>query len=59
MTPTKIHDTLATLRADEVADALRLVDALELSGRKTHDEADEWRRAILARPRFLKLGEAP
>ena len=46
---------LALMQPDEVPDALRFVAVLERGGRMGLEEADEWRRRILARQAFLEL----
>ena len=44
---------LALMQPDEVPDALRFVALLERGGQMGQEEADEWRRRILAREAFL------
>ena len=47
---------LAYLRLDEIRDALWLIDLFE-RWNMSPEEADEWRRRILAREPFLELGD--
>lgn len=54
MTPPKIDQILSLLEPGEIREALWLIDVFE----RWHvrpDEADKWRRRILAQQRFLKL----
>ena len=55
--PAKIDAVLDLLTPDEVADALRFVEVMQRGEHMSQTEADEWRRRILARQRFLEMGE--
>ena len=46
---------VARLTPDEIHDGLWLVGVFEDWGSMTTDEADEWRRRIVARQQFLDL----
>ena len=48
----KIHDLLT---ADEIKDGLRFVEGLERGQHMDRDQAEEWRRRIVARKRFLEM----
>jgi len=50
-----IEAALSLMTPHEFRNALRFVDAWERSGLLKAVEADEWRRRILARQRFLEL----
>ena len=52
-----LDEILDLLTHDEVADALRFVEAMERGRHMGRAEADEWRRRIIARQRFLELDE--
>ena len=56
MGPAEMNATLALLTPDEVDDALRFVEVCERGGTPI-EEADEWRRRILAWQAFLGVEE--
>ncbi len=55
MNTARIEATLTTMTPQEIREALRFVDACERYGTMSRQMADEWRRRIVARQRFLKL----
>jgi hypothetical protein len=55
MDSTKMNATLALMTPDEIEDALRFVEICERGGGASIEEADEWRRRILAWQAFLGL----
>ena len=55
MDPAKMNATLALMTPDEIKHALRFVEICELDGGTPPEEADEWRRRILAWQGFLGL----
>jgi len=57
MDATAIDNILSLLTPAEVAEALRFVDAWERWGTLSAEEADEWRRRIVAKHRFQALDE--
>jgi hypothetical protein len=50
-----MNTTLALLSPTEIEDALRFVEICERGGGTPPEEADEWRRRILAWQAFLGL----
>jgi hypothetical protein len=56
MNPAKMHELLAP-KPEEISDGLWFVDVCERWGSMDQAEADEWRRRIDARQRFLELGD--
>ena len=50
-----MNATLAPMTPGEVDDALRFVDICERGGGTPPEEADEWRRRILAWQAFLEV----
>ena len=46
---------MARMTPEEIEDGLWFVDGCECNGNMDRAEADEWRRRILARQRFLEL----
>jgi len=57
MDTSAIDNVLSIMTPDEVADAVRFVDAWERCGTLSAAEASEWRRRIRARP--AQSGAAP
>ena len=55
----QVEEYVARLTPEEIRDGLWLVGVFEDWGSMTTDEADEWRRRIVARQRFLETGERP
>jgi len=55
MDPTRIAGLVSRMTPPELRDALWFVDACERTGTMTAEDADEWRRRILARRAFLGL----
>ena len=58
MDAAKIDATLALMKPDEIEDALRFVDICERGGGTPPEEADEWRRRIVAWQRFLEAEDS-
>ena len=54
-----ITSLVARLTTEEIHDGLWLVGVFEGWGSMSQDEADEWRRRILARQGFLALTDDP
>jgi hypothetical protein len=50
-----MNATLALLTPDEINDVLRFVGICERGGGTPAEEADEWRRRILAWQRFFEV----
>ena len=55
MDAAKMNAILALLTPDEIEDALRFVEICERGGGTPTEEADEWRRRVLAWQGFLGL----
>ena len=55
MTSATVNEVLARMTPEEIRDGLWFLDVCERSGNMDQEEADEWRRRILARQRFLAL----
>ena len=53
--PAKMNDLLTRMTPDEIQDGFWLVGVFERWGSMNQSEADEWRRRIIARQRFLDL----
>ena len=53
MDTTRMDATLDLLTPEAFADALRFVEVWEQTGHMAQEEAEEWRRRILAWERFL------
>ena len=58
MTPAKMNELLARITPEEIRDGFWLVGVFEDWGSMTTAEADEWRRWIEARRRFLALRDS-
>jgi hypothetical protein len=54
-TPTHIDAILAEMKPEEVHGCLWMINVFERSNMPP-DEANEWRRRILARQRFMQVG---
>ena len=54
MDSARINAVLTEMTAEEISEALWYVEVFERTG-MSHMEADEWRRRIVARQRFLAL----
>jgi len=53
--PANMNELLTRMTPDEIRDGVWLVGVVERWGSMSQDEADEWRRRIEARRRFLDL----
>ena len=53
-----MNATLAMLTPDEIEDASRFVEICERGGGTTSEEADEWRRRIMALIAFHETGDS-
>ena len=54
----KVDGILELLTPEEIADALRFVEVWEKADHMSPEEANEWRRRILARQAFLAVDDA-
>jgi hypothetical protein len=55
MTPAEMNELLSKMKTEEIHAGLWLVGVIEGWGSMSPDEADEWRRRIEAKQRFLDL----
>ncbi len=58
MNASRMNAVLAEMTPEEIGEALWYVEVFEKVG-MSRQEADEWRRRIVAWQRFLSLGSAP
>ncbi len=55
MDPKTIDATLASMKPEEIEDAIWMVGVFQRWGSMSAEEADQWQRKILARQDFLRL----
>jgi len=54
MYPAKMNELLARMKPEEIRDGLWMIGVFEDWGSMSAEEADEWRRRMVARQRFLE-----
>ena len=58
MDPARMNDLLSLMTPEEIEDGLWFADVCLRNGNMDQLEADEWRRRVLARQRFLELSDS-